>query len=767
MSKMPAKKKSCFQITSVTQAQVAAVGAADDTESLDDPDESRTEDMSSEIYDMSRAEYEPACDRSSSEEALNNVGEPEATGVMAPSHIPQAGQLPALSSNTVGEFRKVGSTHGGQQPPGIGVTTGLNPITQPGAMQQQPAPAASVSVNTSQPATVTSSAPPPATSTASFTSRFRVIKLDHGTGEPFRRGRWTCTEFYEKDSEGSVVSRTVDSIRHASATLDPAADRDSGLGHTGGSVVALATHSGQGLGSMADASLSSPRMHSVETLPQQQQQQQQIHHQNYSTRQQGVSGSVTQSAFSSSKPTAVPQQQAQPTVGSLQPSAPQSVLPVGQNGLPQSVLHLQKSPIMPPSAQPIAYPPQQQQQQQPQQLPMGHHLTSQSPGLIQNQTEYYQQQQQQQPASMQPGLPTGQPLSVSSLAAGLQNVGQGPSSVMPPGSGGASVPSQVGDVAGAGGGSVPTPSLLQQQTGGMGGVMGSILVGGSTLQQQTVGQYAAAGQPQPQGLHPASSGVQNVPAIAASSSVPTTVPAAVPSASSAAMPNVTTSSLPAQILHGKTPGALGAQGLPATGFGLVEGGSGRKSEGLFNTHSPVVPGKEAVKPFMPEGLQLATPTVNSLFGIHIPVDGDEDSASGTNVVAIDNKIEQAMDLVKSHLMYAVREEVEVLKEQIKELFERNSVLERENAVLKSLANSEQLSQLPAQSATSSGTTPPLQGLSQPQALSQQQAQQQAQPPLQAQPQSQSHPQLQPHPKPQQLQTQLDPSQQLQPNVTSA
>ena len=118
------------------------------------------------------------------------------------------------------------------------------------------------------------------------------------------------------------------------------------------------------------------------------------------------------------------------------------------------------------------------------------------------------------------------------------------------------------------------------------------------------------------------------------------------------------------------------------------------------------------------------------------------------------------DLVKSHLMYAVREEVEVLKEQIKELFERNSVLERENAVLKSLANSEQLSQLPAQSATSSGTTPPQQGLIQPP--------QQAQPPLQVQPQPQSHGQLQHHPKPQQLQTQLDPGQQqMQPNVTSA
>ncbi|XP_022610496.1 TSC22 domain family protein 2-like isoform X1 [Seriola dumerili] len=756
MSKMPAKKKSCFQITSVTQAQVAAIGATDDTESLDDPDESRTEDVSSEIYDMSRAEYEPACDKSSSEEALNNVGEPEAISVMAPSHIPQAGQLSSLSSNPIVEFRKVGvlgSAQGGQQPPGIGVTTGLPLITQPGAIQQQPAPATSagpsnVSVNTSQPAAVTSSAPP-ATSTVSCTSRFRVIKLDHGTGEPFRRGRWTCTEFYEKDSEGSVVSRTVDSIRHASATLDPAADRDSGLGLTGCSVVAPATHSGQGLGSMADASLSSSRMHSVETLPQQ---QQQIHHQNFSARQQGVSGSATHSAFSSSKPTAVP---AQPTVGGLQPSAPQSVLPAGQNGLPQSGVHIQKTSIMPPPAQPIPYPPQQQQQQ----LAMGHPLTSQSSGLMQNQTEYYQQQQ---PASMQPGL--------SSLSAGLQPVGQGPASVIPPTSGGVSVPSQVGDISGAGGGSVPTgqpaPGLLQQQTIGMGGVGSSILVGGSTLQQQTVGQYAAAGQPQPHGLHPTSSGVQNVPAIAVSSSVPTTVPTAVPSASSTALPNVTASSLPlGQIPHSKTPVALGVQGFPVIGFGQVEGGAGRKLEGLVNAQSPVVSGKEPVKPLMPESLQLTTPAVNSLFGIHIPVDGEEDSASGTNVVAIDNKIEQAMDLVKSHLMYAVREEVEVLKEQIKELYERNSVLERENAVLKSLANSEQLSQLPAQSAASSGATPPQQGLSQPQ--------QQAQPPLQVQPQPQSHPQLQHHPKPQQFQTQPQPDpgqqqqQQLQPNVTSA
>lgn len=51
-------------------------------------------------------------------------------------------------------------------------------------------------------------------------------------------------------------------------------------------------------------------------------------------------------------------------------------------------------------------------------------------------------------------------------------------------------------------------------------------------------------------------------------------------------------------------------------------------------------------------------------------------------VAIDNKIEQAMDLVKSHLMFAVREEVDVLKEKIKGLLERIQALETENAILK-------------------------------------------------------------------------------------
>lgn len=556
MSKMPAKKKSCFQITSVTQAQVAAIGATDDTESLEDPDESRTEDVSSEIYDMSRAEYDPACDRSSSEEALNNVGELEGMGVTAPTqHIPQ---LSAMSGNSFGEYRKAGvpgSTQAGQQSQGMGIAPGSPHISQLGVMQQQSSPSANaaaptgVSINTPQAAPVTSPAPPAASaaatstsSTASCTSRFRVIKLDHGIGEPFRRGRWTCTEFYEKDSEGSSVSRTVDNTRHTGTTLDSAAD--SGIG-------TCSTHSGQGLGSAADASHMSSRIISVETVPQQQQ-----IHQNYGARPQSVSALSAQSSISSCKLPAMPPQ---PTAGGFQ-CPPQNLLPVGQNGLPQSGVHMQKSPVMPPTVQQMPQAPQ---------APVGHHLTGQS--------EYYQQQQ-------------------STAASGA-----------PP------VTSQVGDVAGVSG----------QQGGAIGGIGSSLILGISILQQQAGSQYPVAGQPQPHGLHSSPPSVQNVPAIAASSSVPATVPTAVTSASSAVMPNVTTSSMPpGQQALSKTSVTLGVQGLPSAGFGHLEGGG--KPEGLINAQSPAVSGKEPAKPLMPESLQLTTPTVNSLFGIQIPVDGDAD-----------------------------------------------------------------------------------------------------------------------------------------------
>ncbi|XP_037563028.1 protein bunched, class 2/F/G isoform-like isoform X1 [Dermacentor silvarum] len=71
--------------------------------------------------------------------------------------------------------------------------------------------------------------------------------------------------------------------------------------------------------------------------------------------------------------------------------------------------------------------------------------------------------------------------------------------------------------------------------------------------------------------------------------------------------------------------------------------------------------------------------------------------SAGSTVAIDNKIEQAMDLVKSHLMFAVREEVDVLKEKITELLDRIAQLEYENGILRAGASPETLSLL-AQSA---------------------------------------------------------------------
>ncbi|XP_037088832.1 TSC22 domain family protein 1-like, partial [Pollicipes pollicipes] len=69
------------------------------------------------------------------------------------------------------------------------------------------------------------------------------------------------------------------------------------------------------------------------------------------------------------------------------------------------------------------------------------------------------------------------------------------------------------------------------------------------------------------------------------------------------------------------------------------------------------------------------------------------SAIDNKIEPIDNKIEQAMDLVKSHLLLAVREEVDVLKANISKLVDKISVLERENEVLKTNASPEVLAQL--------------------------------------------------------------------------
>ncbi|KAK6309830.1 hypothetical protein J4Q44_G00197110 [Coregonus suidteri] len=90
------KKKSGFQITSVTPAQISVStnnSIAEDTESYDDLDESHTEDLSSsEILDvsLSRANDMAGGARSSSEETLNNFHEADTPGAISPNQPPHS-----------------------------------------------------------------------------------------------------------------------------------------------------------------------------------------------------------------------------------------------------------------------------------------------------------------------------------------------------------------------------------------------------------------------------------------------------------------------------------------------------------------------------------------------------------------------------------------------------------------------------------------------------------------------------------------------------
>ncbi|CAJ1048350.1 TSC22 domain family protein 4-like [Xyrichtys novacula] len=97
------------------------------------------------------------------------------------------------------------------------------------------------------------------------------------------------------------------------------------------------------------------------------------------------------------------------------------------------------------------------------------------------------------------------------------------------------------------------------------------------------------------------------------------------------------------------------------------------------------PSSPPAGPYHPTLTPIQTPGVFSLDQTMFNLPGDA-SSSSNSLMAIDNKIEQAMDLVKSHLMLAVREEVELLREQIRELQEKNQHLERENHILRTLTH---------------------------------------------------------------------------------
>ncbi|KAJ8963333.1 hypothetical protein NQ318_018804 [Aromia moschata] len=107
-----------------------------------------------------------------------------------------------------------------------------------------------------------------------------------------------------------------------------------------------------------------------------------------------------------------------------------------------------------------------------------------------------------------------------------------------------------------------------------------------------------------------------------------------------------------------------------------------------------------------DGGEMASEVNETSSGVDAASENADDPAKTNPVVnAIDNKIEQAMDLVKSHLMYTVREEVEVLKEKIAELMERIQQLETENNFLRSqIPKSQAVASTPASNPAPTQTT---------------------------------------------------------------
>jgi len=108
-------------------------------------------------------------------------------------------------------------------------------------------------------------------------------------------------------------------------------------------------------------------------------------------------------------------------------------------------------------------------------------------------------------------------------------------------------------------------------------------------------------------------------------------------------------------------------------------------------------------PFLPLPSKLDITDQGYLMAIYIFIKnyvstspGGSGGAVADKIEPIDNKIEQAMDLVKSHLLLAVREEVDVLKASITKLVDKINVLEHENEVLKTNATAEVLAQLDSQ-----------------------------------------------------------------------
>ncbi|XP_070979846.1 TSC22 domain family protein 1 isoform X1 [Oncorhynchus clarkii lewisi] len=559
-------------------------------------------------------------------------------------------------------------------------------------------------------ASVPSSQPAPTLAPATTSSRFRVVKLD-SSSEPFKKGRWTCTEYYDKETPGSAPAPSfsevslpsgwgVESMRPCGPEIVTGGSEREGIsGSSVNSIVSTLSHYTDNVGSGEAGG--TPLLQS--------------HYQDYSnppkafqTSHPSLPMGVSQPHLLTTVAPSVPASAHQPATINM--AGLKTTLGHSTTPMPQQPLTYAQAASIPASAQGLVGVHQQQMSYAlPQQPSVPSHAApvhrlSQVGGMH---PDYPHPQAglpqpvlpQALPGPGQMGVPQQQVVGSMLQPQGLLQQQPQQTSLQASAAGTGLMPQMGPGVPGFGqqpqGHPLPLDHQHQQQQQSLPGQAQGLATQLPVPPNQgclasIVPHSNPQNVPQPQnssGL--AQSQLQSQPPRV---SMPQAV-AAQASALYASLPSFTTTQLEdAQRLLFQHQSALLAQALPKL---AGEGGS-EIGTGLGTESNPAA---------------IVVSALTASAGLFKAVDGDDDGSSGASVVAIDNKIEQAMDLVKSHLMYAVREEVEVLKEQIKELIERNSQLEQENSLLKTLASPEQMAQFQAQTQAGSpptSTQPPTQ-----------------------------------------------------------
>ncbi|XP_050929087.1 TSC22 domain family protein 1 [Lates calcarifer] len=128
---------------------------------------------------------------------------------------------------------------------GMGLSGGIQ--GRLGAAVLQPASAPVTAMATTSVSPTPAPAPAPAPAVATTSSRFRVVKLD-SSSEPFKKGRWTCTEFYDKETPASVPSSSASDTgslsmrQYVSESFAGASERESTSGSSVSSTMSTLSH---------------------------------------------------------------------------------------------------------------------------------------------------------------------------------------------------------------------------------------------------------------------------------------------------------------------------------------------------------------------------------------------------------------------------------------------------------------------------------------------------------------------------------------------